>query len=163
MTRSELLMKINSSKQLPVWDMLNIQKLMENMNGKASYADMDPHFLEDIRFITGTVNGIIMTDKDIGFILDVCRHCTSRSPLMTINLYYDRETGKFKGFGNPLYSRDTTEEKKPYDEASQEEIVGSIKQIITPLNTFKNQLILRDYIQADSVIIINKNTGGGAA
>ena len=151
MTRSELLMKINGSKQLKVLDMLNIQKIMENMNGKISYADMDPHFLEDIRFITGTVNGIIMTDKDIGFILNVCRHCMLRAPLMTINLYYDRETGKFKGFGNPLYRRDTTEEKKPYEEASQDEIVGSIKQIIIPLNTFTNQLILRDYIQAASI------------
>ena len=148
MTRSELLMKINSSKQLKVRDMLNIQKIMENMNGKTSYADMDPHFLEDIQYITGTVNGIIMTDKDIGFILNVCRHCMLRAPLMTINVYYDRETGKFKGFGNPLYRRDTTEEKKPYEEASQDEIVGSIKQIIIPLNTFTNQLILRDYIQA---------------
>ena len=151
MTRSELLMKINSSKNLKVRDMLNIQKIMENMNGKTFYADMDPHFLEDIRFITGTVNGIIMTDKDIGFILDVCRHGTASSPLMTINLYYDRETGKFKGFGNPLYSRDTTEEKEPYEEASQEEIEKSIKQIIIPLNTFTNQLVLRDYIQAASI------------
>ena len=150
MTRLELLMKINSSKNLKVRDMLNIQKIMENMNGKTFYADMDPHFLEDIRFITGTVNGIIMTDKDIGFILDVCRHGMS-SPLVTINLYYDRETGEFKGFGNPLYSRDTTEEKKPYEEASQEEIEKSIKQIIIPLNTFTNQLILRDYIQAASI------------
>ena len=66
-------------------------------------------------------------------------------------VYYDRETGKFKGFGNPLYSRDTTEEKEPYEEASQEEIEKSIKQIIIPLNTFTNQLVLRDYIQAASI------------
>ena len=147
MTRLDLLKKINRSTALKVWDRINIQKILKYTDGKNFYADMDRQFLEDIRYMTGTVNGIVMTDEDIGFILDVSdskttfvspttRKSTQVSPLSFITLKFVRVTGKCSGFYYPTYSRDSIEEVKPNEEASIEEVENSIKQIIPVLNRF---------------------------
>ena len=148
MTLQELLRKINRSTALKVWDRINLDKIRGNIENSAYYADMDPQFLKDVSEMTGTPNGIVVQDNEIGFILNtaystcpyvstVTRRTSHVSPVQSIILNFDIETGKCTGFSGAVYQLDLVQERRPTDDALPEEAECAIKQILPALERFE--------------------------
>ena len=157
MTLQELLRKINRSSALKVWDRINLDKIRGNIENSAYYADMDQQFLIDVSEMTGTPNGIVVQDNEIGFILntssDFCLQvsgATSRTthvtPVQSIILNFDIETGKCTGFSGAVYQRDLVQERRPTDNALPEEEEFAIRQIIPALDRFTESAKEKLYI-----------------
>ena len=101
MTRNELIARINRMNSLKIPNRLIIDKINNPTNGVSFYKDMDPYFLDEMQFITGTANGFVLTEHYIKFIVKA-RQRHSWEPVMAFTLNFVRDESQKYLFGKCL-------------------------------------------------------------
>lgn len=100
MTKEDALKRLNRANaailNIKSLYQLDINKFNEGMQGSAFYLGMDKAFLEDIRSITGTTNGFLVTINTITLLIDANR-MSSWDPVVSYSLTFDKNTGKCVG------------------------------------------------------------------
>ena len=102
MNQTRYLDKINSSKDTEINDRLDTSKICEGMRGARFYKDMDPQFLNNVLYMTATVNGLIMTSSSYKFLITV-PSATKWDPLVSFELVFSRASGVCHGVFNLVF------------------------------------------------------------
>ena len=96
MTRESILEDINSNKSLNINNTLRPSKVLDHLAGQWCYKDIDDEFLKEIEYITGTPNGVYMSDNNIHFVV-ILRLWSLSYPMKS---YSTRLKVDSKGFTN---------------------------------------------------------------
>ena len=102
MNQTRYLDKINNSKDTVINDRLDTSKVYEGMRGARFYKDMDPQFLKNVRSMTATVNGLIVTNNSYKFLI-TAPSATKWDPLASFELVFSRTSGVYHGVFNLVF------------------------------------------------------------
>ena len=102
MNQTRYLDKINNSKDTVINDRLDTSKVYEGMRGARFYKDMDPQFLNNVRSMTATVNGLIVTNNSYKFLITT-PSATKWDPLASFELVFSRTSGVCHGVFNLVF------------------------------------------------------------
>ena len=102
MNQTRYLDKINNSKDTIINDRLDTSKVCEGMRGARFYKDMDPQFLNNVRSMTATVNGLIVTNNSYKFLITT-PSATKWDPLASFELVFSRASGVCHGVFNLVF------------------------------------------------------------
>ena len=151
MTRLELLQKINRARSLKIHQRLIEKKIVWRLEKAASYKDVDPALLEDVRYMTGNDNGIAMTDSRILFIVKAkLRH--GGDPIVSFTLNFGRTAngyhwdGKYLEISDIVYRMDAFCEGEERKDAFDEEVTQSVPQLGLSVDEFINRAVERGYL-----------------
>ena len=146
MTRQELLKKINRARSLKVSDRLNIENIVLSGIQAKFYMDMNKQFLKNISTITGTPNGILISEDNetLTFIINTAyenvivlsSNVLYGLPVISFNLSFDIKTGFCKGISDVTYRRDFFEQVNSTDAATVEEETNAVENIKPVLKRF---------------------------
>ena len=108
MTRESILEDINSNKSLNINNTLRPSKVLDHLAGQGCYKDIDDEFLKEIEYITGTPNGVYMSDNNIHFVVNAKTMSDSPTvePIVSYELLFDKVKGRFKGFHQIIFYGD---------------------------------------------------------
>ena len=144
MTRQELLKKINRARSLKVSDRLNIENIVLSGIHAKFYKDMNKQFLKNISTITGTRNGLLISEDNetLSFIINTAYENVVAFgglygyPVISFNLSFDLKTGFCKGISDVTYRRDFFEQVNSTDAATVEEETKAVENIKPVLKRF---------------------------
>ena len=103
-SRQQLENQINDYIQ--VGHTLNVELLLANIGDAKFYKDMSEDFLNHIRWLTGTVNGIVITDEDIRFLVSCRRHDIGYA-IVSFSVVFGKD-GKYRKIGDIICINDMT-------------------------------------------------------
>ena len=151
MTRDELLSRINRARSLKIQQRLNTDKIKTPMDGVAFYKDMDPPFLEDILFITGTMNGVLLSEQYIKFVVQA-RQRHEWEPVKSFTPSFVRDEtqkywqGKCLAISDIIYLADVRNPDEVITVANASEEREAIPQIKWSIEGFVKRAVQRGYL-----------------
>ena len=151
MTRNELLSRINRARSLKIQQRLITDKIKTPMDGVAFYKDMDSQFLEDIRFITGTMNGVLLSEHSIKFVVQA-RQRHEWEPVKSFTLSFVRDEtqkywqGKCLAISDIIYLADVQNPDEVITVANESEERNAISQIEWSIEGFVKRAVQRGYL-----------------
>ena len=102
MTDVEIQEAIKADRRFKIDGHINTVILQEGLRNARYYKDMDSTFLHSVKTITGTVNGIYVTDSTFHLVVST-EKSNFRNPVVSFDLVFDKGSGLHIGFDNILY------------------------------------------------------------
>lgn len=123
------------NQNYPVDGQLRLDVIKSGTCGKEFYRDMDPCFLKEIEKLTGAPNGIVIYQNIIFLIINASEPGGS-TPVKQFNLGFERDTGRYIGFGNITCEADLQEGEHCRREITEDEAQAEMEQIIRCMEGF---------------------------
>ena len=103
---SRQLLENEINDYIQVGHTLNVELLLANIGDAKFYKDMSEDFLNHIRWLTGTVNGIVITDEDVRFLVSCRRHDIGYA-IVSFSVVFGKD-GKYRKIGDIICISDMT-------------------------------------------------------
>ena len=97
MTAVEIQEVIRDDRRFKIDGRINTVILQEGLRDARYYKDMDSTFLHSVKTITGTVNGIYVTDSTFHLVVST-EKSNFRNPVVSFDLVFDKGSGIHIGF-----------------------------------------------------------------
>ena len=151
MTRQQLLDKLNRATSLRIHGGLVLDQFTRPMEGIEFLKDLPQGFIDDIQYITGTVNGLEVTDTAIRFVVKAVENTYYYPPVISfvLNFANDKQPlryrGKCLGISDILYKKDLNS-PEPSENAFRFEIKEAPEQIRQSIRGFIARAVERGYL-----------------
>ena len=96
---------------------LNLYKLAMCTRGAKCYKDMDPQFLDDVKELTGTTNGLLYSGETICFLINAWRPGYGQ-PVVSFEIGFNGNTGEFR-HAYYIQFKDNIREPQTRDEVNE--------------------------------------------
>ena len=125
---------------------IKVDEISGWMHGAEYYRDMDPDFLETIEALTGTANGIYMTDKEIVLVINATQGNDGR-PLASFSVAFDKVHGDYIGVENILFKSESLniDDTSVFNDAAVELITTQAKNQLAGFARRASESILFEY------------------
>lgn len=148
MTNQDVTLLMNQN--YPIEGCLRLDVITEGTKGAEFYRDMDPRFLHEIELLTGVANGISIYQNIIFLVINASEPGVN-ALVKQFNLGFERDTGRYIGFGNITCEADLQEGEHCRREITEDEAQDEIWQIIRCMESFLNRAnasMLFDHLRA---------------
>lgn len=108
--------QVNCTIARKITDHLVMDKILEGMSNCDFYKDMDPRFLENIKEMTGTVNGFEMSAYSVRFIITPAVP-TDDYPVVSFIIGFSRKSYNATGVSDIIYRPGVSENTMDEDKA----------------------------------------------
>ena len=143
MIRQDIITNINNNR---LDAKIKVDEICKWINGTEYYRDMDPDFLETIEALTGTANGIYMTDKEIVMVIDATQGNDGR-PLASFSVAFDKVHGDYIGVENILFKSESLniDDTSVFNDAAVELVTTQAKTQLAGFARRASESILFEY------------------